>query len=175
MLSKKTWNKCWWGYGENVPYYAVCGNLTAAATMENSMQVPQKIQNRIITWSNNSSSRYSSKKNENTKGHLYSHVHCSIIYNSQSMEITCVHQWMNGQRNCGSIQWNNLTIKKRKSCHLQQHGWTLGLPWQLSGKLGLSKLQEMVKDRDARHAAVHGVTESQTRMSDWTIRQRQIL
>ena len=29
----------------------------------------------------------------------------------------------------------------------------------------LSKLQEMVKDREAWHAAVHGATESQTRLS----------
>ena len=30
----------------------------------------------------------------------------------------------------------------------------------------LSKLQEIVKDREAWHAAVHGVTESQTRLRD---------
>ena len=30
---------------------------------------------------------------------------------------------------------------------------------------GLSKLQEMVKDREAWHAAVHGVTDSQTQLS----------
>ena len=28
------------------------------------------------------------------------------------------------------------------------------------------ELQEMVKDREAWHAAVHGVTKSQTRLSD---------
>ena len=32
----------------------------------------------------------------------------------------------------------------------------------------LSKLQELVMDREARRAAVHGVTKSQTQLSDWT-------
>ena len=31
----------------------------------------------------------------------------------------------------------------------------------------LSKLQDMVTDREAWHAAVHGVVKSQTRLSDW--------
>ena len=31
----------------------------------------------------------------------------------------------------------------------------------------LSKLQEMVNDREAWHAAIHGVTKSQARLSDW--------
>ena len=30
----------------------------------------------------------------------------------------------------------------------------------------LSKLQEMVKDREAGHAAIHGVTKSRTQLSD---------
>ena len=33
--------------------------------------------------------------------------------------------------------------------------------------MNLSKLQERVKDKDAWHASVHGVTKSQTRLSDW--------
>ena len=32
--------------------------------------------------------------------------------------------------------------------------------------IGLSKLQELVMDREARHAAVHGVAKSQKRLSD---------
>ena len=34
--------------------------------------------------------------------------------------------------------------------------------------MSLSKVQEMVKDREAWHAAVHGVAKSRTRLSNWT-------
>ena len=34
--------------------------------------------------------------------------------------------------------------------------------------INLSKLQEIVKDRKARRAAVHGVAKNQTRLSDGT-------
>ena len=34
--------------------------------------------------------------------------------------------------------------------------------------MSLSKLQELVINREACHVAVHGVTKSWTRLSDWT-------
>ena len=34
--------------------------------------------------------------------------------------------------------------------------------------VSLSELQELVMDREAWRAAIHGVTKSRTRLSDWT-------
>ena len=34
--------------------------------------------------------------------------------------------------------------------------------------MGLSRLRELVMNRGAWHAAVHGVTKSRTQLSDWT-------
>ena len=46
----------------------------------------------------------------------------------------------------------------------QRKRWLDGIPD--SKDISLSKLQEIVKDRETWHAAVHGVTKSQTRLSE---------
>ena len=45
----------------------------------------------------------------------------------------------------------------------QRRRWLNGITDSMD--MSLSKIQEMVKDREAWHGAVHGVTKSQTRLS----------
>ena len=47
-------------------------------------------------------------------------------------------------------------------------GWDGWRALNDSMEVSLGKLQELVMDREAWHAAVHGVAKNQTRLSDWT-------
>ena len=74
------------------------GIQTGAATVEGSMEAPQKIKNKSTLSSSNCTTGYLPKEYENTnpKGYIHPYVYCSIIYNSQIMQVLQVStdSWM---------------------------------------------------------------------------------
>ena len=70
------------------PLALLVGMQTGAVTLENSVEVPQKIKNRITLQLNDSTTGNLSKgyRNADSQGNMHPNVYSSAINNSQIME-----------------------------------------------------------------------------------------
>ena len=75
------------------------------------------------------------------------------------------HTLRNGLKRCWKRPWCWERLKAKGEGR-QRIRWLDSITDSMD--MNLNKLQEIMKDREAWHAAVHNVTKWQTRLSDWT-------
>ena len=81
-------SRCWRLWRNGNPLALLVGMQTGAATLENSMELPQKTKNRTTLQPSNCTTRHLSTgyRCAVSKGHMHPHAYSSTINNSQSME-----------------------------------------------------------------------------------------
>ena len=92
------------------------GMWIGAATMEGSIELPQKIKNETAVCSSDSNFGNLSEETQNTnlKEHEHLYVYCSVIYNHQDMEAAQVSiNWSVDKTTMGHL-YNGILLSHKK-------------------------------------------------------------
>ena len=104
------------GCGKRDLFCIVGGTQAGAATLENNLEVPQKIKNRTILRPSTCTTRHLSKgyRCAVLKGHMHPHVYSSTINNSQNMERAqmSIDGWMDKED--GVCIYNGVLVGNQK-------------------------------------------------------------
>lgn len=81
------------------PYVLLIELQNGVATLENSLLAPQNVKHRVTMWPCNATSRYILKRNGYPHKILYTSIHNSTIYNSQTVETAqmVINWWVEKQ------------------------------------------------------------------------------
>ena len=119
---------------------------TGAATVESSMEIPQKIENESAFWSSESNSENLSEETQNTnlKDYKHPYVHFSVIYNHQDMEAAQVpiSRWVD-KTTMGHLHNGILPGSKKK----KKEKCTLGTVRMDLENIMLSEISELQKEK----------------------------
>ena len=116
------------------PPILLVGLKINTATVENSMEVPQKTKNRITIWSGNHTPGHISRQKSNSKRYLHPCVHSRTIHNSQDLKTTwiSIDRLMGKESACiaghpGSIPGWERPLEKEMETHPNILAWRM--PW----------------------------------------------
>ena len=118
------------------------GMQAGTVTLENSLEVPQKIKNRSTLQPSNCTTRYLLKGYKNTylKWYMHPDVYSSIINNSQIIETVHVHWWMD-KEDMVYIH-NGILLSHQKEWNL-----AIAMTWMEIECIMLSEISQSEKDK----------------------------
>ena len=110
--------------------YTVSGNVCWTAALENSLDIPQKTENRITVWWSNPIPGNIPGQNYNSKWYMHPYVHSRTVYNSQNVEITemSVIRWMDKEEMVHTYNEYYSAIERNK----RTPPAATGVNWRLS-------------------------------------------